>query len=217
MKHSVWRRYSEFDAVREKIHKTGSHPDIKQLHFPEKTKRKSNGNDPHVVDARLAALQQWLQELLMAKRLVPDAGGSDAQQILFEFLTKDSDGSVTPRGGLGSAPAMPAPRPAGAGASSVALRVDPKQDACSIPEDILAELMDIGISDLRVTTKAPGLRPFSSVAFDYTIHFTSSKPGTYRFSDESGDTYSCKCFRNSGHNVMYSSKSPIIIEASFAP
>lgn len=217
VKHSVWRRYSEFDAVREKIRKTGSHPDIKQLHFPEKTKRKSNGNDPHVVDARLVALQQWLQELLMAKRLVPDAGGSDAQQILFEFLTKDSDGSVTPRGGLGSAPAMPAPRPAGAGASSVALRVDPKQDACSIPEDILAELMDIGISDLRVTTKAPGLRPFSSVAFDYTIHFTSSKPGTYRFSDESGDTYSCKCFRNSGHNVMYSSKSPIIIEASFAP
>ena len=77
--------------------------------------------------------------------------------------------------------------------------------------------MNIGISGLRVTSKAPRLRLLSGVAFDYTIYFTSSKSGTYRFTDESGDTYSCKCFRNSGHNVMYSSKSPIIIEASFMP
>jgi hypothetical protein len=111
---------------------------------------------------------------------------------------------------------MLAPRPASAGAS-VVLSIDPKQDTCSIPVDTLAKLMNIGISDLRVTSKAPRLRPLSRVVFDYTIHFTSSKRGTYRFTDESGDTYECNCFRNSGHTVMYSSKNPVIIEASFTP
>ena len=90
--HDVWRRYSEFDALRKKMSgKKGGHPEIKTLHFPGKTKLKSKGNSETVVDDRQGHLQAWLQQLVMAKQLVPDSEGDNAQKMLYDFLSGDSE------------------------------------------------------------------------------------------------------------------------------
>ncbi len=90
--HDVWRRYSEFDSLRKKISgKKGGHPEIKTLHFPGKTKLKSKGNSENVVDDRQGHLQAWLQQLVMAKQVVPDSEGDNAQKMLYDFLSGDSE------------------------------------------------------------------------------------------------------------------------------
>ena len=90
--HDVWRRYSEFDSLRKKMSgKKGGHPEIKTLHFPGKTKIKSKGNSENIVDDRQGHLQAWLQQLVMAKQLEPDSEGDNAQKMLYDFLSGDSE------------------------------------------------------------------------------------------------------------------------------
>ena len=88
----MWRRYSEFDSLRKKMSgKKGGHPEIKTLHFPGKTKIKSKGNSENIVDDRQGHLQAWLQQLVMAKQLEPDSEGDNAQKMLYDFLSGDSE------------------------------------------------------------------------------------------------------------------------------
>ena len=61
------------------------------MDFPKKTKLKSKGNNENVVDDRLAHLQKWLQQLVMAKQLVPDSEGDNGQKMLYDFLSGETE------------------------------------------------------------------------------------------------------------------------------
>ena len=74
-----------------------------------------------------------------------------------------------------------------------------------------AELRALGVSDLRVTKKAPGLRLGSALIYDFTLYFTSWKHGKFQFTDASGDTYDVTCHINKEHHVMYNSDRPDIV------
>ena len=90
--HDVWRRYSEFESLRKDMSsKIGGRPEIQTLRFPGKTKLKSKGNNKDIVEDRQGHLQAWLQQLVMAKMIVPDSEGDNAQKLLYEFLSGDSE------------------------------------------------------------------------------------------------------------------------------
>ena len=94
--HSVWRRFSEFEALKKfVVSKKGGGGDhtarVKSLSFPKKTatKLKSNGSSAGVVEARQEELRVWLQSVMQI--VPPDAEGKSAGRKLFDFLHEGSD------------------------------------------------------------------------------------------------------------------------------